>query len=63
MQDVHLGLLVALLPGLAGQRNVAKAKGNSASVVHGILNGLDQRVDTGIPIMFAIIDFSIAIIL
>lgn len=46
MQDVHLGLLVALLPGLAGQRNVAKAKGNSASVVHGILNGLDQRVDT-----------------
>ncbi|KAK2573397.1 Transmembrane and coiled-coil domain-containing protein 3 [Acropora cervicornis] len=46
MQDVHLGLLVALLPGLAGQRNVAKAKGNSAAVVHGILNGLDQRVDT-----------------
>lgn len=62
MQDVHLGLLVALLPGLAGQRNVAKAKGNRASVVHGILNGLDQRVDTGIPIMFAIID-SITIIL
>lgn len=42
MQDVHLGLLVALLPGLAGRRNVAQAKGNSASIVHGILNGLDS---------------------
>ena len=72
MQDVHLGVLVALLPGLAGHRNVAKAKGNSASMVHGILNGLDHTSYSGILIMFAIVlllgivtvnDFSITIII
>lgn len=41
MQDVHLGLLVALLPALAGHRGGAPAKSNNG-VVHGILNGLDN---------------------
>ena len=52
MQDVHLGLLVALLPGLAGRKNVAQAKGNSASMVHGILSGLDSAAYSGILIIF-----------
>lgn len=41
MQDVHLGLLVALLPALSGHRGGAPAKSNNG-VVHGILNGLDN---------------------
>lgn len=35
MQDVHLGLLVALLPALAGRRGAASAKVNSG---HGNAN-------------------------
>ena len=46
MQDVHLGLLVALLPALAGQKNVALAKKNSGAV-HVILTGHDNADDTG----------------
>jgi len=41
MQDVQLGLLVALLPALAGRRGATPPKGNSG-VVHGILNGFDN---------------------
>ena len=47
MQDVHLGLLVALLPALAGQRAAASVKGGSG-VVQGILNGLDNSSASGI---------------
>ena len=46
MQDVHLGLLVALLPALAGQKNVALAKKNSGAV-HVILSGHDNANDSG----------------
>ena len=46
MQDVHLGLLVALLPALAGHRGGAPAKSNNG-VVHGILNGLDNGSGSG----------------
>lgn len=46
MQDVHLGLLVALLPALAGRRGVAQGKGSSG-VVHGFLNGLDSANNSG----------------
>lgn len=46
MQDVHLGLLVALLPALAGRKNVAPAKVNSGAV-HGILSGHDNANDSG----------------
>ena len=46
MQDVHLGLLVALLPALAGRRGVAQGKGSSG-VVHGFLNGLDSGDSSG----------------
>ena len=46
MQDVHLGLLVALLPALAGRKNVASAKANSGAV-HGILSGHDNANDSG----------------
>lgn len=45
MQDVHLGLLVALLPALAGQKNVALAKKNSGAV-HVILSGHDNANDS-----------------
>ena len=41
MQDVHLGLLVALLPALAGRKGAAPAKANSG-VVHGMLGGHDN---------------------
>lgn len=41
MQDVHLGLLVALLPALAGRKSGAPAKANSG-VVHGVLGGHDD---------------------
>lgn len=41
MQDVHLGLLVALLPALAGRRGVAPAKANSGAV-HSLLSGHDN---------------------
>lgn len=47
MQDVHLGLLVALLPALAGQRAAASVKGGSG-VVQGILSGLDNGSASGI---------------
>lgn len=46
MQDVHLGLLVALLPAIAGQKGVAPSKGNTG-VVHNILNGLEKESDSG----------------
>ena len=46
MQDVHLGLLVALLPALAGGRGVTQGKGSSG-VVHGFLNGLDSSDNSG----------------
>jgi len=46
MQDVHLGLLVALLPALAGRKNVAPAKVNSGAV-YGILSGHDNANDSG----------------
>ena len=46
MQDVHLGLLVALLPAIAGQKGVAPSKG-STGVVHNILNGLEKESDSG----------------
>ena len=46
MQDVHLGLLVALLPALAGRTGVAQGKGSSG-VVQGILNGLNSGDNTG----------------
>ena len=46
MQDVHLGLLVALLPALAGQKNVALAKKNSGAV-RVILTGHDNANDSG----------------
>ena len=46
MQDVHLGLLVALLPAIAGQKSVAPSKGNTG-VVHNILNGLERESDSG----------------
>jgi len=46
MQDVHLGLLVALLPALAGRKNVAPAKTNSGAV-HGLLSGHDNANDSG----------------
>ena len=39
MQDVHLGLLVALLPALAGRKNVAPAKA--------ISGGHDSANDSG----------------
>ena len=41
MQDVHLGLLVALLPALAGRKSAALAKANSGAV-HGVLGGHDD---------------------
>lgn len=46
MQDVHLGLLVALLPALAGQKGMAPSRSN-AGVVHNILNGLEKENDSG----------------
>ena len=46
MQDVHLGLLVALLPAIAGRKGVAPSKGNTG-VVHNILNGLENESDSG----------------
>ena len=46
MQDVQLGLLVALLPALAGRRGATPPKGNSG-VVHGILNGFDNGNHSG----------------
>ena len=46
MQDVHLGLLVALLPAIAGRKDVAPSKGNTG-VVHNILNGLENESDSG----------------
>ena len=46
MQDVHLGLLVALLPTLAGQKNVGLAKKNTGAV-HAILSGHDNANDSG----------------
>ncbi|XP_073255813.1 transmembrane and coiled-coil domain-containing protein 3-like [Porites lutea] len=45
MQDVHLGLLVALLPAIAGRKGVAPSKGNTG-VVHNILNGLENESDS-----------------
>ena len=41
MQDVHLGLLVALLPALAGRKSAAPVKANSGAV-HGVLGGHDD---------------------
>lgn len=46
MQDVHLGLLVALLPALAGRRGVAPAKANSGAV-HSLLGGHDNASNPG----------------
>ena len=46
MQDVHLGLLVALLPAIAGRKGMAPSKGNTG-VVHNILNGLEKESDSG----------------
>ena len=41
MQDVHLGLLVALLPALAGHGKSANTKA-STSAVHNIISGHDS---------------------
>ena len=41
MQDVHLGLLVALLPALAGRKGAASAKANGGAV-HSMLSGHDN---------------------
>ena len=51
MQDVHLGLLVALLPAIAGQKGMAPSKGNTG-VVHNILNGLEKESDSGNLVFF-----------
>ena len=46
MQDVHLGLLVALLPALAGRRGVAPGRANSGAV-HSFLSGHDNSNSSG----------------
>ena len=47
MQDVHLGLLVALLPALAGQTSSGQGKTNSG-MMFGILQTFDRANNTGI---------------
>ena len=46
MQDVHLGLLVAFLPALAGRTGAAASKANSGAV-HSIISGQDNANDSG----------------
>ena len=46
MQDVHLGLLVALLPALAGHNGATSARANTGAV-HNIISGHDNANNSG----------------
>ncbi|XP_048588748.1 transmembrane and coiled-coil domain-containing protein 3 [Nematostella vectensis] len=47
MQDVHLGLLVAILPALAGRKGSSPVKPNHG-IMHNILHGKDHSNVTGV---------------